>query len=359
MKKEYFLISLFFLVSAAIFYLFYQIIVPFFVPIAWASVLVILFFPLYERVLKRVRRKWLASVLVCFFIVVLIIGPITYLMVALVNEAADAVSKVNTLQKSGELDKLLDFNIPWLESMKVRLSEYYDISKINLDEIARDAINRVSGVVVRQTTWLITNGTRTVFYFGLMLFTMYYFFKDGLNLVNRIKRLMPLTPSQVSSAFTQLRDVIQATMYGGVLIAIIQGILGGLLFLVVGIPSPVFWGAIMAFLSIIPVVGAFIVYIPAGIILILGGYYLKGILVILIGTLVISQVDNVLRPQLISGKTSLHPLLLFFTIMGGIAVFGLLGVVVGPMIAAGFTILLRVFEMRLHPEEGNGAVEEA
>jgi len=357
MKREYFLISLFFLVSAAIFYLFYQIIVPFFVPIAWASVLAILFNPFYERTLRRVKRKWLASVLVCLFIVVLIIGPITYLFVALVNEAADAVAKVNALSKSGELDNLLDFNIPWLESMKARLSEYYDISKINLDEIIRDAINRVSGVMIRQTTWLITNGTRTVFYFGLMLFAMYYFFKDGQHLVNRIKRLMPLTPAQVNSAFAQLRDVIQATMYGGVLIALLQGVLGGLLFLFVGIPSPVFWGAIMAFLSIIPIVGAFIVYIPAGIILILGGSYLKGILVVLVGSLVISQIDNVIRPLLISGKTSLHPLLLFFTIMGGIAVFGLLGVVVGPMIAAGFTILLRIFEMRLHPENGSPGEE--
>lgn len=359
MKREYFLISLFFVVSAAIFYLFYQIIVPFFVPIAWASVLTILFYPMYERVLRRVRHKWIASTIMCAFIVILIIGPITYLFVALVNEAADAVSKVNALSKSGELDDLLDFSIPWLESMKLKLSEYYDISKIDLDEIIRDAMNRVSSVVVRQTTWLITNGTRTVFYFGLMLFAMYYFFRDGQSLINRIKRLMPLTPSQVSSAFVQLRDVIQATMYGGVFIALLQGILGGVLFLIVGIPSPVFWGAVMAFLSIIPLVGAFIVYVPAGVILIIGGSYIKGLLVILIGTFVISQIDNVIRPLLISGKTSLHPLLLFFTIMGGIAVFGLLGVVVGPMIAAGFTILLRVFEMRLHPEDVESAGEEA
>jgi len=140
-------------------------------------------------------------------------------------------------------------------------------------------------------------------------------------------------------------------MYGGVVIALLQGILGGILFWIIGIPSPVFWGAIMAFLAIIPVVGAFIVYVPAGIILVLSGSVAKGIIVILVGSLVISQVDNVIRPYLISGRTSLHPLLLFFTILGGIALFGLLGLIIGPMIAAGFTILLQVFEMRLHPDD--------
>jgi predicted PurR-regulated permease PerM len=133
-------------------------------------------------------------------------------------------------------------------------------------------------------------------------------------------------------------------------VALIQGILGGILFFSVGIPSPVFWGAIMAFLSIIPVVGAFIVYVPAGVILIIGGSYVKGIVVLGVGAVVISQVDSVLRPLIIAGKASMHPLLLFFAIMGGIALFGLLGVVLGPMIAAIFLTLLKIFEFKLHPE---------
>ena len=123
------------------------------------------------------------------------------------------------------------------------------------------------------------------------------------------------------------------------------------MFALMGIPSPVFWGAIMAFLALIPLVGAFIVYFPAGVIMILSGATAKGIIILLVGSLVISQTDNFLRPMMISGKTSLHPLLLFFTILGGIALFGLLGLVVGPMVAASFTILLRVFEMQMHPDE--------
>lgn len=105
----------------------------------------------------------------------------------------------------------------------------------------------------------------------------------------------------------------------------------------------------MAFLSIIPLVGAFLVYVPAGVVLILGGSYISGIIVIAVGSLVISQIDNVIRPALISGKTSLHPLLLFFAIMGGIYLWGLLGIIIGPIIAAVFITLIKILEMKLHP----------
>lgn len=351
MKREHVLATLLLGVTAAIFYLFYQLVVPFFVPICWAAVLAIVFYPLYLRLQRHVRWTGLAATLMCLMIVVLIIGPITYLFVALVQEASDAVTSVDDWYTSGQLNQALQVQLPLWDFVREKLAPYYDLTKVNLDEMVKDAIGRIGGAVVNQTRWLITNGTKAVFYFFLMIFAMYYFFRDGETTVDKIKRLMPLTPKQTSTAFRQLRDVIQATMYGGVAIALLQGFLGGLIFLIVGLPSPVFWGALMAFLSFIPLVGAFLVYVPAGVILILGGSSVKGIVVILFGSLVISQIDNLLRPFFISGRTSLHPLLLFFTLLGGIALFGLLGIVMGPLIAAAFVILLNVFEMRLHPEE--------
>jgi predicted PurR-regulated permease PerM len=342
---------LFFLVVAIIFYLFYQIMVPFFVPIAWAAVFVSLFYPLYEKLLKRTHKKGFSSFVMCFLIIIIIIGPVTYLSIALVDEASNAVTKVNEMYKAGELNEMFSFDLPWLKSAKEKLSPYYDLSKINFDQIVKDAIDSVGSVVVSQTKNIITNGTKVIFFFALMIFTTYYFFRDGDKIIDRVRRLLPLTPEQIDHTMRQLRDVIQATMYGGVVVALIQGLLGGILFALVGIPSAVFWGAIMAFLSIIPFVGAFIVYIPAGIILIIGGSYIKGMIVVLAGIVVISQIDNVLRPLLISGKASIHPLLLFFTIMGGIYLFGILGLVIGPLITAVFLTLLKIFEFKLHPEE--------
>ena len=348
MKREYLASVLLYFILAVFFYLFYRIIIPFFIPICWAAVFAIILFPIYERLQRRIESKSLCSLLMCLFVVVVIIGPIAYLFVALVNEAADAVTKVNEMFKSGRLQEIFSINLPWVEAAKERLSQYYDLSKVDLDQIAKDAMNHISRIIFDQTSWLIANGTKTVFYFILTIFTTYYFFKDGERIVARVKRLMPFPSVRVHDTFGQLRDVIQATMYGGVVVALVQGILGGILFALFGLSSPVFWGAIMAFLSVIPFLGAFVIYIPAGIILLLGGSIVKGLLVIAIGTIVISQIDNVIRPYLISGRTQMHPLMLFFSIMGGIALFGILGVVIGPLIAAVFVTLLRILQMHLH-----------
>ncbi|HWR84259.1 MAG TPA: AI-2E family transporter [Candidatus Deferrimicrobium sp.] len=358
MKREHLLTALFVLIAAVFFYLFYKILIPFFAPITWAAVFVITFFPIFQRLKTKVKSGGLAAVLMCLAILVLILGPVGYLFVALVNEAADAVTRVNALYESGRLKELLAVNLPWVDAAKARLSQYYDLSKINIDQLFSDGIGRVSSLVFSQTSSLIANAAKAVFYFILMLFTMFYFFKDGQGIVDRLKRLMPLPPEQVHLIFGQLRDLVQATMYGGVVVALIQGILGGTLFAIVGIPSAVFWGAIMAFLSIIPVLGAFIIYIPAGIVLAAGGAYIKGIIVVVIGTVLISQVDNILRPVLVSGKTTMHPLMLFFSMLGGVAFFGLLGMVVGPLVAAVFMTLLRIFELRLQTQtEAPNALE--
>lgn len=357
MKREYILISLFFLIAAIFFYLFYRIVIPFFAPICWAAVFAIICYPLNHKLQTKIKSKRITSAIMCLLILLLIIGPMAYLFTALVNEAAGAVSTVNTMYKSGELDKILSFDLPWIDTMKEKLAPYYDISEINLDKLIKTALDNVSGVIFAQTSWIIANGTRAIFYFFLMIFTMYYFFKDGEELIHKLKRLMPLPSDQVNKAFHYLGEVTQATMYGGIVVALIQGLLGGILFALVGIPSAVFWGAIMAFLAFIPLVGAFIVYVPAGIVLILGGSFIKGIIVILVGSLVISQSENVIRPMLISGRTAIHPLLLFFSIMGGIYLFGLLGIVLGPLIAAIFLSFLNIFEMKLHPEDETPSID--
>ncbi len=350
MKREHLLVALFFLIAGAFVYLFYRIIIPFFSPICWAAVLVILFFPLYEKVRGKVKSKGLASLLLCVFIIILIVGPITYLFAALVNEAADVAAQVNDLYRDGKLDKYLAIDLPWWGAVKKKLSQYYDLSQINIDQLIRDSFNKAAGIIFDQTGSLITNATKAIFNFILMIFTMYYFFKDGTTIVRQAKRLMPIPAEQVELTFGELREVIQATMYGGIVVALIQGLLGGILFAIVGIPSAVLWGAVMAFLSILPLLGAFLVYVPAGIVLVVGGSYIKGIIIIVVGTVVISQIDNVLRPWFISGRTAMHPLLLFFAILGGIALLGLLGVVVGPLVAAVFVTLLKILEIKLHPE---------
>jgi len=354
MEKQYLSASLFFALALLVFYFTYVLIAPFFIPLAWAAVLSVLFRPLYRRLLTKLQRPGLTSLTICLLIIVLIIGPITYVGMALVEEVADAVTRVNDLYATGELQRLLHVKLPWLEAVKQNLASYFDVSKVDINELAKDVIDKIGRLVVNKTTEVLTNVTQAVLYFLMMLFATYYLVKDGHTVVAKLRRLIPLPAAQTDMAFHRLRDVIYATMYSGVLIALLQGALGGLLFYVFGIPSALFWGAIMAFLSILPFLGAFIVYIPAGLILILGGSYFKGGAILVLGTVVVSSVDNVLRPYLMAGKTSMHPLVLFFAIAGGVAVFGLLGIVVGPLVAAAFQTLLEVLEQRVSDNDSAG-----
>ncbi|PWB70315.1 hypothetical protein C3F09_09230 [candidate division GN15 bacterium] len=347
MERQYLSASLFFALAALIFYFTYILVAPFFIPLAWAAVLSVLFRPVYRKLLVKLQRPGLTSLTICLLIIVLIIGPITYVGMALVEEVADAVTRVNELYATGELQRMLHVKLPWLEDVKRNLSSYFDVSKVDFNELAKDVIDKIGRLVVNKTTSVLTNVTQAVLSFLMMLFATYYLVKDGHTLVAKLRRLIPLPPEQTEMAFHRLRDVIYATMYSGVLIALLQGALGGLLFYLFGIPSALFWGAIMAFLSILPFLGAFVVYIPAGLILILSGSYVKGGAVIVLGTVVVSSVDNILRPYLMAGKTTMHPLVLFFAIAGGVAVFGLLGIVVGPLVAAAFQTLLEVLEQRV------------
>ncbi len=356
MKRDFLYTIVFLVIAAAVFYGFFALLAPFFVPLAWATVFAILFYPMYVRLKRRFRSGNIASGVSVLIVALLILGPFGWLGTMVVIQATEAIQRVNELYRSGELAELLSPNVSWLEGIWNQIGQWVDLQQLNLEELARQGIDRIGSIIVEQSGWVVSNAVTSVFYFAIILFTLFYFFRDGRVLVNRVKRLIPLAPEQVATTFRKLQDVINATMYGGVLIALFQGFLGGLMFWIVGLPSPIFWGAVMAILSIIPFIGAFLVYVPAGIILIITGSVWQGILVIAIGTVVISQSDNVLRPYLVSGRTQMHPGLLFFAIMGGIGLFGLLGLVVGPLIAAVTLTMVNVIELKLNEERGFPAI---
>lgn len=352
MKKEYFNAALFFLIAAVFFYLFYSLMIPFFTPIAWAGILVIVFYPLYKWLNKKLRIPWLASLFSCILIFLIIIGPSLYLFASLVNETTDLVKTINAVQGEN-IKKYLALDIPFVNMIKEKLSGFEGFRNVDFQSILKDTASTVTRALGAQATVLIANVSRTILYFVLTLFSMFFFFRDGHHLVEYIKKVVPLEKEKVNVLFGHMREVIEGTMYGGVVVAIIQGGLGGIMFYIFGISSPVLWGAVMAFLAILPVVGPFLVYIPAGLIVIVSGDTLNGILIIIIGS-GISQVDNFIRPHLFHGKTEMHTLLLFFSIMGGIVMFGLLGIILGPLISAIFISLIKVFEIGLHPREDGG-----
>jgi predicted PurR-regulated permease PerM len=143
---------------------------------------------------------------------------------------------------------------------------------------------------------------------------------------------------------TRTREVIDASVYGVITVAVIQGALGGLAFWALGLPSAIIWGVVMVFLSMVPMLGAFLVWVPAAIYLALTGQYVKAVILVLWGTLVIGMIDNFLRPKLVGGRTRLHELLIFFAVLGGLNVFGVLGVVLGPVVLAITLSLIDVYK---------------
>lgn len=349
MKRHYLSISLFLAVAAAIFYLFYRLLAPFFAPLMWAVVFAILFHPLYTRLLKKVKRPGLASMLILILIIVVIIGPVALLSVMLVEQAASAVQRVTEMRQNGEMDNLWSQIAPWWDGIVARLSPYVDVQQLDLRAISENAVSWLGGFFVNQTSWIIANVSKAIFYFLLMLFTLYYLLKDGVTLVGRIGALMPLERSRTDAMLKELKGIISSTMISGIVIALIQGAVGGIMFALIGIPSALFWGAIMAFLSVIPLLGAFIIYVPAGIILIINGDVVQGCIIIGVGTLIVSQIDNFLRPYMVAGGTNMHPLMLFLSMTGGIALLGIEGLIAGPLVAAAFVTILEVFENEIGP----------
>ncbi len=185
----------------------------------------------------------------------------------------------------------------------------------------------------------------------VVLFVMFFLFRDGKILVNKIERIMPLKSKHRKHVFKKLNDMTYAVVYGSIIIAIIQGTLGGIGFLIFGLPSPLLFGVVMIFASLIPYIGSSIIWFPAALILIFNGYInlettpiIKGILLILYGIFIVGTIDNVLKPKIIGDKGGLHPVLVLLGVVGGLSFLGFIGIIVGPIILAMLVTFIKIYE---------------
>ncbi len=346
MKKEHiFLIFILFLTFLSV-YLLYQILSPFLSSIIWAILLAMVFYPLFrklQRLLKK--REVLSALFMTLLVLFVIVLPFSLLMVSLASEVVDVYHRVEEMIRSGQLQAHLEKikEIPILKWILTRLSQYIDFSQVDPLPLLLKNLKQVSTFIFNQTTTLLKGFSTFIAGFFFTLLSLYYLFKDGSRLFGRLKEIVPLPSRERDLIIQRFKDMIYATIYGGILIAMIQGLLGGLSFWALGLPSPIFWGTAMALLSFIPIGGTALIWVPAAIILLIGGAILKGLLLLGVGVFIISMVDNFLRPVFISVKTHIHPLLLFFAVLGGIQAFGLIGLVAGPLIATLFLTLIEIY----------------
>jgi predicted PurR-regulated permease PerM len=346
MKREHiFLIFILFLTFLSI-YLLYQILSPFLSSIIWAILLAMIFYPLFQKLQRLLKKKeFLSALIMTLLVLIVIVLPFTLLMVSLASEVVDGYHRMEEMIKTGQLQAYLERmkEIPILTWILARLGQYIDLSQMDPLPLLLKNLQKISTFIFNQTATLLRGFSTFIAGFFFTLLSLYYLFKDGSRFFNGLKEIIPLSSKEKDLLIQRFKDMIYATIYGGILIAIIQGLLGGLSFWVLGLPSPIMWGTAMALLSFIPIGGTALIWAPAGILLLIGGAVLKGLLLLGLGVFVISMVDNFLRPFFISARTNIHPLLLFFAVLGGIQTFGLIGVVAGPLVATLFLTLIEIY----------------
>ena len=354
MKREHiFLIFILFLTFLSI-YLLYTILSPFLSSIIWAILLAMVFYPLFKKLQRLLKKKeFLSALIMTLLVLIIIVLPFTLLMISLASEVVDVYHRVEEMIKTGQLQAYLERmkGLPILKWILAKLGQYIDLSQTDPLPLLLKNLKQISTFIFNQTTTLLKGFSTFIAGFFFTLLSLYYLFKDGSRFFKGLKEIIPLPSQERDLLIQRFKDMIYATLYGGILIAMIQGLLGGLSFWILGLPSPIFWGTAMALLSFIPIGGTALIWAPAALLLLIGGAILKGLILLGVGVFVISMVDNLLRPFFISSRTNIHPLLLFFAVLGGIQAFGLIGLVAGPLVATLFLTMIEIYIQGTQPDK--------
>ncbi|HUO86528.1 MAG TPA: AI-2E family transporter [Thermoanaerobaculia bacterium] len=329
--------------------LFFGMVRMFFVPVMLAAVFATLFHPLYRWLLAAFGGwRYTASFVTSMLLLVLLLLPIYLVGHRVTREAIDLLAN-------------LDQN---LETLSVRAQEWLDqaaelpgVPTVALDEIDWEVTLRegaatfggLAATVVRRTS----RGTlQVVFTVFVTLFTMFYFFIDGRRIVQRVRYLVPLEQRYEEAIVARFVSVARASVKGTLVIAVVQGAIGGVTLAILGVEGAVLWGVVMFVLSVIPVIGAWMVMYPAALVQILLGNVWQGIVIVLVTMTVVINVDNVLRPRLVGQDSGLHDLLIFFSTLGGFVTFGAMGFIIGPVIAAFFVAVLDAYAEEFQKQLG-------
>ena len=323
-------------------YLCWLMLLPFINVLAWAAVLVVVFYPVHRRLVERTKRPATSAIISCLLVIFVILLPLSLITLALVREVSGAAQGLQN-----NISAFLDPNSPVAGRIFGWLGKYVDIEQLRNPQSIQEHLQQAIGAVAKRTLGLVGGALGVVVQVFFIIFTMYYLFRDGAKIVNLLPGVLPLERGQSAEIISRTREVISASVNGVLVIAAIQGALGAVAFFALGLPSALVWGVVMTFLSLIPVAGAFIVWIPAAIFLALTGHWVKAALLVAWGALVIGSVDNFLRPKLVGERTKLHELFIFFSVLGGLDVFGILGLVLGPVVLA---ITLALLDVMRHAD---------
>jgi predicted PurR-regulated permease PerM len=320
-------------------YLCWQLTRPFLAAITWALALAVAGHPLHRR-LEQWMRPNAAALLAVLAVAIILLAPGVFLVQKGLEEAGGAFGTIaENLQPSRLHETLGQYSLAgrllgWLETR-------FDLAQ---------ELKGLAGAAASQTPAALTGSIQIVTQFCIMLVVLFYFFRDRFFLLQILGGVMPLSAEETGDLFRRISETIYATLYGNVVVKIVQGTLGGLMFWILGLPAPVPFGAAMALLALLPVAGTSLVWGPAAVWLFLHGSWIKAVILVAWGALVVSLIDNLLYPIVVARQIRFHTLGILFPVFGGLISFGIAGVVLGPVILACTVALVQVWRLRLAPE---------
>jgi predicted PurR-regulated permease PerM len=321
-------------------FLTYEIIKPFLIPIAWAIVFSIVFYPVYVFTLKFAKWKTVAALITLIIILVVILGPFSYFTYLLVIELKDLSGYLET-EKFEAVEGLLQH--PSIKAVTDRTLSVFNLTEDKLNKAIVDNISKLGKEMIGRITKGATNIVTVSLNFIFMVFSIFFFLRDGPEFLRKTRDYMPFSETQKDRLVKQIRDIVISTIYGGVTVSIIQGTMAGLTFFFLGISTPVVWGLATSIASFVPLLGAASIWVPATVYLFLSGAVLQGFILAIVGLLGISLVDNILKPIIIGGRTKMPILVIFFSVLGGIKLLGLIGLIIGPLVIALFISVIEIF----------------
>ena len=308
-------------------YLTFRLFQPFFNYIFLGAILTIAVYPLYKWFAKRIHNKQVSSIIAIILILLILVIPSSIIISALVKQTASFIN---------------NFDAKSLENINTYVVKALG-PRADLQENLNEFLNEIKNFVIKSAPSILGSVAESVLGLFVMFFIMYYGFIEGDRWMKRIKEFIPFTKQRSDKLVREIKNVTQGVIYGQIFIAILQGTLGGIGFFIVGLPNPVFWGFVMTILAFLPIVGTGMVWGPAGIIEIVNGNVWWGIFLLVYGFFIVSGIDNILRPRIISGKGKIHPIVALIGVLGGLKVFGFLGIIIGPLIAALFIAMAEFY----------------
>lgn len=347
MKKEeiskYYLLALIFLIILLAF----LIIKPFIKEILIGIIISYIFYPIYKKINKRLNST-LSALIICCLVILLVTLPLVFIINTVYNEASKVFVEYKEKTPLTDIAGRCKQNNGLFCNILAKSEEI--LSNQKYKGLFLDVIQKFRTQILGRASEIILLIPKFLFDIFIVFFIIFYLLKDGKKLYEWVITVLPIKKSHQDILLKSFNDVTYAVVYGHVVVAIIQGIIGTIGFIIFKLPSPILLGSIMTIFALIPYLGAGVVWLPAGLIIILNGFLLqensiiiRGVLLLLYGAFIISTIDNILRPKIIGARADIHPIIVLLGVIGGISLFGFVGIVIGPVILAACSVMIRIY----------------